>query len=183
MISLPIWSRRGMFGLLAACIVPLSSVSAAADGGANAVGAASGSLSVPFGKPLKAQRLYYRKLYDKKPFRDAILFYYDNGLYKMISPGEDHYGSYVIDGSFNDPKYTVHFIAFPSADWNNTSAYHVLEFDNQTQHFTQHAIVPVDGKLPQQHGDFSWAQNKQINPLDVNWENGKDLVPAPKSKN
>lgn len=148
----------------------------AAEGGAD--GNPSGTLSVEFGKPTHIQRLYYKKMYDKKPFRDAILFYYDNGLYKIISPGEDHYGSYVVEGSFDDPRYTVHYIAFPSTDWNNTSAYHVLEFDNAAGRFTQRAIVPIDGKIPQQHGDFSVGENKVINPLAVNWENGKSLMPS-----
>ena len=140
-------------------------------------GGAAAALSVQFGKPTHMQRLYYRKLYEKKPFHDAILFYYDNGLYKIISPGEEHYGSYVVDGSFSAEKYTVHFIAFPSADWNNTSAYHVLEFDNATHKFTQRAIVPFDGKIPQQHGDFLMSENKVANPLGANWENGKNLAP------
>jgi hypothetical protein len=148
----------------------------AAEGGAGSN--PSGTLSVEFGKPTHMQRLYYKKMYDKKPFRDAILFYYDNGLYKIISPGEDHYGSYVVEGSFSDPRYTVHYIAFPSADWNNTSAYHVLEFDNAAGQFTQRAIVPIDGKIPQQHGNFSVGENKVINPLAVDWEHGKSLMPS-----
>ena len=137
------------------------------------------TLNIAFGKPTRMQRLYYRKMYDKMPYADALIFYYDNGLYKIISPGEEHYGSYVIDSDFDARRYTIHYIALPSADWNNTSAYHVLEFDHSAGqgHFLQRAIVPVDGKLPQQHGDYRMATNTLLDPLPVDWEKGDALMP------
>lgn len=138
------------------------------------------TLNIAFGNPTRMQRLYYRRMYDKKPFADALIFYYDNGLYKIISPGEEHYGSYVIDGDFDAPRYTIHYIALPSADWNNTSAYHVLEFDRSAGpgRFVQRAIVPVDGRIPQQHGDYQMAPNPLRDPLPVGWEQGDALLPA-----
>lgn len=142
-------------------------------------GAAS-ALDIPFGAPTRMQRLYYRTMYDKKPFADAVIFYYDNGLYKIISPGEEHYGSYVIDGDFDAPRYTIHYIALPSTDWNNTSAYHVLDFDtnNGSGRFLQRAIVPIDGTLPQQHGDYHMAPNPLIDPMPVDWQKGDAVMPA-----
>ncbi|MBC7489988.1 MAG: hypothetical protein H7240_08550 [Glaciimonas sp.] len=104
---------------------------------------------------------------------------HENSLYKIISPGEEHYGSYVIEGGFSDPKYTVQYIAFPSVDWNNASAYYILEFDNTTSQFIQLAIVPIDGKIPKQNSDFSVDPNRVVNPIGINWENGKDLSTPP----
>lgn len=138
-----------------------------------------GKLTTPFGKPTYIQRLYYTKMYDQKPFRDAVLFYYDNGVYKIISPGEEHYGTYFVEGSFGNPKYRVHFISLPSADWDNTSAYHVLEFDKASGRYTQQAISPTDDQIPPQHGNFTTSTNTIPNPVETNWENGKDLGVPP----
>ncbi len=57
------------------------------------------SVEVRFGKPTFMQKLFYEKMYEKKPFEDATLYYYDNGVYKIISPGEEHYGVYVCAAS------------------------------------------------------------------------------------
>ncbi|SUE06202.1 Uncharacterised protein [Pantoea agglomerans] len=46
------------------------------------------NLAVSFGQPTIKQVLHYRKMYDKKPFPDAEIYYYDNGTYKIISQGE-----------------------------------------------------------------------------------------------
>src|SRR5437016_8036600 len=120
--------------LLALLGIAISSNVVAADGAANP---GADGLVVQFGKPTYVQRLYYRKMYDKKPFRDATLFYYDNGLFKIITPGANHYGTYVVEGRFEDMKYTIHHISLPSVDWGNTNAYHVLEFDRSTRRFKQ----------------------------------------------
>ena len=45
------------------------------------------TLAVNFGEPTVKQVLHYRKMYDKKPFPDAEIYYYSNGLYK-ITPRE-----------------------------------------------------------------------------------------------
>ena len=34
----------------------------------------------------------------KKPYPDAMIYYYSNGLYKILSQGEEHYGVYVLRG-------------------------------------------------------------------------------------
>ncbi len=44
------------------------------------------SVKVTFGQPTIRQKLFYEKLYEKKPYPDATLYYYDNGVYKIISP-------------------------------------------------------------------------------------------------
>ncbi len=72
------------------------------------------TLAVNFGEPTVKQVLHYRKMYDKKPFPDAEIYYYSNGLYKIISQGENHYGVYVLQGQHTDETYTVKFISLPS---------------------------------------------------------------------
>lgn len=42
-------------------------------------------LTVSFGQPTIKQVLHYRKMYDKKPFPDAEIYYYDKGTYEIIS--------------------------------------------------------------------------------------------------
>lgn len=86
------------------------------------------NLTVSFGQPTIKQVLHYRKMYDKKPFPDAEIYYYDNGTYKIISQGENHYGVYVMQGKFDDETFTVRFISLPSADWGNKTAFHQLTF-------------------------------------------------------
>ncbi len=63
----------------------MASIASAGGGGA----AQTPSVDVRFGKPTFTQKLFYEKMYEKKPFEDATLYYYDNGVYKIISPGEE----------------------------------------------------------------------------------------------
>lgn len=136
-------------------------------------------LDVEFGAPTFIQRLHYRKMYEKKPYPDAILLYYANGLYKILSPGEEHYGSYVVEGDVKGESYTVHYVSLPSADWSGASAYHVLRFDNRERGFIQNAVVPVDGRLPQQHGEFVSAANDVADPRALDWEKAQHMIAAP----
>ena len=50
------------------------------------------SISIPLGQPVFVHALRYTALFDQKPFAEALLIYTDNGSYKIMSPGEDHYG-------------------------------------------------------------------------------------------
>ncbi|MGK9233512.1 hypothetical protein KXS07_25000 [Inquilinus limosus] len=134
-------------------------------------------LIVSFGKPTYVQFLRYEEIYAKKSFPDALLFYYDNGIYKIISPGEEHYGVFVIDGSFDDERYTIHYASLPSPDWGDAAAYHVLTFDSRSDRFEQNAVVPIDGRLPQQYGRFEVSENIIADPTSVNWKNSKRFMP------
>ena len=133
------------------------------------------SINVGFGKPTYIQALYYKKMYDKKPYHDAIIFYYDNGIYKIISPGEEHYGADVVKGSFEDKKYVVHYMALPSEDWGNKTAYLELKFDNMRHSFTQTTLLQSRDIVPSEYGTFTIKQNNISNPLDIKWDNGKYL--------
>ncbi len=133
-------------------------------------------LSVTFGKPTYIQSMYYQKMYDKKPFREAVLFYYDNGVYKIISPGEEHYGIYVMTGTFTDPIFTVRYISLPSVDWSNKTAYHELNYNNKIHHFGQSALLQTQDKVPYEYGVFSLRHNNESNPLLIKWDKGQYFV-------
>ncbi|WP_080647398.1 hypothetical protein [Dickeya zeae] len=128
-------------------------------------------LEVGFGAPTYQQTLHYRKLYEKKPFPDAEIFYYDNGIYKIISQGEEHYGVYVIQGNFQDQTYTIRYISLPSEDWGKKTAFHQLTFINgdKEKYFIQNAIVETGEAIAQQNGTFTLSENNISNPITQKW--------------
>jgi hypothetical protein len=134
-----------------------------------------GKIAVSFGKPTKMARMKYTVMYDKKPFPDAVLLYYDNGVYAIVSQGENHYGTYVLDGSFDKPNYTVHFISLPSADWNGKSVYHQLQFDTKTGTFAQQLTNPDDSNVPPQTGTFTLKDNPITDPTQLTWQTAQSL--------
>jgi hypothetical protein len=132
------------------------------------------TLTVNFGEPTYKQVLHYRKMYSKKPFPDAEVYYYNNGTYKIISQGENHYGVYVMQGDFSDETYTVRFISLPSPDWGNKTAYHQLTFirgDDDKSIFIQNAIVDTGEAIAQQNGTYTLEKNTVSNPIGTDWKN------------
>lgn len=138
-----------------------------------ATSADSKNLAVSFGQPTIKQVLHYRKMYDKKPFPDAEIYYYDNGVYKIISQGENHYGVYSMQGKFDDETFTVRFISLPSSDWGNKTAFHQLTFVRGETHnvFIQNAIVDTGEAIAEQNGTYTQEINTVINPASINWKN------------
>ncbi|AKN18877.2 hypothetical protein B586_17930 [Mycobacterium haemophilum DSM 44634] len=134
-----------------------------------------GAVTVRFGRPTKLQRLEYTQLYEKKPFPDAVLLYYDNGMYAILSEGENHYGTYVMQGNFTDPTYTVNFISLPSQDWSGISVLHTLIFDTATATFTQQLINPRDPNVPKQSGRFTTVDNSVTDPTQLTWDSAQKL--------
>jgi hypothetical protein len=135
-------------------------------------------IDVSFGKPTFEQRLLYKKMYDKKPFPDATIYYYDNGVYKIISPGEEHYGVYVVEGSMTEPRFSVHYISLPSSDWGGTTAHHYLAFDREAGTFTQQATWAGDKNIPPQYGRFAQEKNTEADPLRIKWATHARPLPA-----
>ncbi len=133
----------------------------------------NGVLITKFGTPTYKQTLHYRKMYEKKPFPDAKIYYYDNGVYKIISQGENHYGLYVISGSFEDQTYTVRYISLPSEDWGHKTAFHQLTFINEDKKdngvFIQNAITDTGEAIEQQNGTFAIEKNIVKNPIKKKW--------------
>lgn len=134
------------------------------------VGAAS--ISVPLGKPVFAQAFRYTAMYGPKPFPEALLIYLDNGSYKILSPGEEHYGSYVsaTDLAVATPPRHVSFLSWPSADWDRNVASHTLTFNTDTGAYTQTLVLPGD---PVPHAQAGYALSidspEQID-MSASWE-------------
>jgi hypothetical protein len=135
----------------------------------------TGAATVRFGRPTKMQRFKYTDLYEKKPFPDAVLLYYDNGMYSILSQGENHYGTYVMQGSFTDPTFTVNFISLPSEDWSGTSVLHSLVFDTAAGTFTQQLTNPLDPNVPKQTGHFTTFDNTIADPTQLTWDSAQNL--------
>ncbi|MFB4394014.1 MULTISPECIES: hypothetical protein [unclassified Pseudomonas] len=127
-------------------------------------------IDVPVGKPTMVHQLTYQVMYSEKPFELATIYYFDNGIYKIVSPGEDHYGVYLVEGAVSDPVYRVSYLSLPSADWGDNVAKHDLTFDNQRQVFQQQAITHADQAIPPQHGTFIELPNTIADPAQITWQ-------------
>ena len=127
-------------------------------------------ITIAVGAPTMVHHLKYQVMYSEKPFELATIYYYDNGIYKIVSPGEDHYGVYVIEGQSTDEVYKISYISLPSEDWAGNVARHDLTFDNQTQVFTQQALAHSDQGIPPQHGSFVQAANTATDHAGVRWQ-------------
>lgn len=154
--------RRTLLPILTFAMTPI----VAAEGG----GTLPPSVEVRFGKPTVKQKLFYEKMYEKKPFPDATLYYYDNGVYKIISPGEEHYGVYVVRGHLTDDEYAVHYISLPSSDWGGKTARHYLKFNRERGTFTQQATWEDDPNIAPQYGRFTQDENSISDPRPIQWD-------------
>jgi len=114
----------------------------------------SGAVSVPLAAPVHAQALRYTRLFDGKPFAEAVLVYRANGSYTILSPGEDHHGSYVATTDVRSGPVEVDFISWPSADWDDDVARHTLRFDRQDGSFRQELRLPGTSEPLHQAGIF-----------------------------
>ncbi|MDZ7930829.1 MAG: hypothetical protein U5N21_12580 [Rhodococcus sp. (in: high G+C Gram-positive bacteria)] len=110
------------------------------------------SISIPLGQPVYVQALRYTALFDQKPFAEALLIYTDNGAYKIMSPGEDHYGSYVSYTDVADGPQHVIFLSWPSEDWGRNVASHTLTFNPDSAAFTQVLVLPGNPVPRSQYG-------------------------------
>jgi quercetin dioxygenase-like cupin family protein len=118
--------------------------------------AGASSISVPLGAPVFAQAFRYTAMYGPKPFPEALLIYLDNGSYKILSPGEEHYGSYVSATvlAADAPPRHVSFLSWPSDDWDRNVASHTLTFNVDTGAYIQTLVLPGD---PVPHAQAGYA--------------------------
>ena len=128
-------------------------------------------INVQIGQPTYIPRLHYKKMYSENPFEEAVLYYYDNGLYKIISPGENHYGVYVVEGDFTDDQYRISYISLPSPDWGGNVARHDLVFKKGSLTFEQKALAQVDQNIGLQDGRYVLDNNPVQDPMPITWEN------------
>jgi len=125
---------------------------------------------VPLGAPVYVQALRYTAMYGAKPFPEALLVYLDNGAYKILSPGEEHFGSYV---SATDPAAAprhVAFVSWPSEDWGRNVASHTLTFDPDTGAFVQSLVLPGDPVPRAQHGYAAGVDEPVEALMDRSWD-------------
>ncbi|WP_083492009.1 hypothetical protein [Stenotrophomonas chelatiphaga] len=124
-----------------------------------AVAGAPAPITVQPAAPVATYHLHYRKLYDAKPFPNATLTHYANGVYRITSEGEDHYGVFVAQGNVGDQSSTIRYVSLPSPDWGNRTAYHQLTFITGNAEgsglFVQNAITDTGEAIAQQNGTFS----------------------------
>lgn len=135
------------------------------------------SIEVEFGEPTYIIYLLYAVLYEPKPFEDAVVYLFSNGVYKIISPGENHYGVYVIRGDITSTRWEITFLSIPHADWGGNVARHDLTFNQDLKAFGQQAYLQTDPNIPKQHGTFHMTPNTITDPRPLNWDN----IPHPKS--
>ncbi|WP_411381795.1 hypothetical protein [Pseudomonas sp. MPB26] len=128
------------------------------------------TIPVELGAPTYKIDLLYAVLYDAKPFEDAVLLLYDNGVYKILSPGENHYGVYVIKGSIEGSRWEMTFISIPHEDWYDNVALHTLSFEKAALTFGQQAYLPSDPNIPKQHGTFQIHANTIVDPRETTWD-------------
>ncbi|WP_235480496.1 cupin domain-containing protein [Agreia sp. Leaf210] len=130
------------------------------------------SVAVPLGKPVFAQAFRYTAMYGPKPFPEALLIYLDNGAYKILSPGEEHYGSYVSATPLGDgmPPQHVSFLSWPSDDWDRNVASHTLTFNVDTGAYIQTLVLPGD---PVPHAQAGYAlpiDDPTLIDMGASWE-------------
>lgn len=139
---------------------------------------AQGNVEAVPGELVFVHKLHYRKLYEEKPFPDAVIYYYRNGVYKILSQGENHYGLYVMQGHTQDQTYTIRYISSPSHDWGDKTAFHQLTFVNgaQSNLFIQNAITERGEQIGQQNGEFI-TQEKNLDRVATEWHDGLKMAP------
>lgn len=111
----------------------------------------AGTIPVPIGEPVQVLDLFYTRMNPDRPFPDAVLLLLDNGSYRIVSDGEDHWGSYLTDRR-SAPR-TVLFVSWPSKDWEGDVAQHVLDFAADGS-FAQQLTLP-GGRTSEQAGTWS----------------------------
>ncbi|PPF21805.1 hypothetical protein C5C31_08345 [Rathayibacter rathayi] len=135
-------------------------------------------IAVPLGRPVAVEALRYTAMYGPKPFPEALLILFDNGSYKILSPGEEHYGSYV---SATDPSQPLHHIAFlswPSSDWESNVASHTLTFEPATRAFIQTLLLPGAPVPHAQHGYTETVEEPASVDLSASWEQVRETYAA-----
>jgi quercetin dioxygenase-like cupin family protein len=125
---------------------------------------------VPLGTPVLVHALRYTAMYGEKPFDEALLVYLDNGSYKILSPGEEHYGSYVSAAETGVVPRHVAFLSWPSDDWHRNVASHTLTFSDDTGAFIQSLVLPGDAVPRAQHGFAEVVADPESVDMTASWD-------------
>ncbi|CCQ13977.1 putative uncharacterized protein [Rhodococcus sp. AW25M09] len=135
-------------------------------------------ISIPLGKTVFVQALRYTALFDQKPFAEALLIYTDNGAYKIMSPGENHYGSYVSYTDVADSPQHVIFLSWPSEDWDRNVASHTLTFNPDSAAFTQVLVLPGNPVPRSQYGYALPTADPESLDMTASWDQVRDTYAA-----
>lgn len=128
------------------------------------------NVQIPLGRPVLVHAFHYTKLFEEKPFADAILVYLDNGSYKIYSQGEEHYGSYVSNTASGTAPSEVRFLSWPSQDWGNNVAAHWLQFDPVKNTFDQQLTRPGTTTPLHQQGFYAAIADPASFDLNSTWK-------------
>ncbi|CCE76025.1 cupin domain-containing protein [Clavibacter nebraskensis] len=128
------------------------------------------ALPVPLGAPVLVHALRYTAMFGEKPFDEALLVYLDNGSYKILSPGEEHYGSYVSTAGTGVAPRHVAFLSWPSDDWHRNVASHTLTFAEDTGAFIQSLVLPGDAVPRAQHGFAEVVADPERVDMTASWD-------------
>ncbi|MFJ4225692.1 hypothetical protein [Microbacterium sp. NPDC089695] len=152
-------------------ILAAVAIVAGAAGTAPAAAPSADDASEPtLGRPVHAQALYYTEMFAEKPYPEALLIYADNGSYKILSPGEDHYGSYVADVEAGAAPTLARFISWPSPDWGSNVAHHELLFNQSSGAFSQQLTLPGAPLPLLQYGYFATIPSPEGIDLQGTWD-------------
>lgn len=131
----------------------------------------NGSIEFNFGAPTHKHSLRYSSRNKNVLFLDACIYYYSNGLYKFMSPGESYYGAYVLNNDFKEQSYTIRYISLPSKEWGNNTVFHQITYINE---LTQKTFIQRDLSrgytgANQLSGNFIDEINTECHPKDIYW--------------
>jgi hypothetical protein len=152
-------------GIVAAASLGVAAVRASGAASDGMSQRSAGTIAVPIGDPVQVLDLFYTQMNPDKPFPDAVLMLLDNGSYRIVSDGEDHWGSYLADRA-SAPR-TVLFVSWPSTDWDGDVAQHVLDFAADGS-FAQHLTLP-GGRTSEQAGTWSERPDPQAYGTHTPW--------------
>ncbi|AZZ56521.1 hypothetical protein [Rathayibacter iranicus] len=127
-------------------------------------------ITVPLGRPVAVEALRYTAMYGLRPFPEALLILFDNGSYKIVSEGEDHFGSYVSATGPGEALRHIAFLSWPSADWDRNVASHTLTFEPETGAFIQTLRLPAQPVPHAQHGFAAAVEAPESVDLEASWD-------------
>lgn len=129
------------------------------------------SITISFGKPTYIEALCYTTLYSAKPYKPAIVFLYDNGMYKILSPGESHYGTYLTIGKTTDSSYVMNYMALPSKDWGDATVWLELTYHPKDNTFSQNThLLNQATMVPTEAGNAQFITNTVKDPRPLTWK-------------
>ncbi|MBY0379102.1 MAG: hypothetical protein K2P99_01735 [Burkholderiales bacterium] len=138
------------------------------------------TLELSFGKPTYILTKTWQKLNNIKSnsyFSYSIMYFYSNGVFKIVAPKYERYGTYYLQGNFSANKFTIYAIVLPAIDVANTTSCDIVNFDNINHTFSFNSVLNhTDEKMKVRDGTFTLTTNDIINPVPIKWNYEKYLA-------